>query len=121
MSFEPVDYDQRDLMKDLPARLAGPKIAKRRVLAPGALFGMRVNAVDDRRGVRVVDVASGSPAERAGLKPGDLLTALDGRWTTSVADAYLAAATLAPGRPIEAKIVRDQSERTLTVTPQDGF
>ena len=121
MSFEPVDYDQRDLMKDLPCAAGGAEDRQTSGTRAGALFGMRVKAVDDRRGVRVVDVASGSPAEDAGLKPGDLLTALDGRWTTSVADAYLAAATLAPGRPIEAKIVRDQSERTLTVTPQDGF
>ena len=91
------------------------------MLAPGALFGLRVKPGDDNQGVRVVDVATGSPAEIAGLKPGDLLTALDGRWTTSVADAYLAAATLQPGRPIEAKIIRDQTERTLSITPLDGF
>ncbi len=125
MSFEPVEYVQSDLMKDMAARLAGPKVAKRRVLAPLSLFGLSVGAVDDAddagRGVRVVAVAAGSPAEAAGLQAGDLLTALDGRWTTSVADAYLAAATLAPGRPVEAKIVRDQAERTLTVTPKDGF
>ena len=32
MTFEPVDYEVRDLLKDLPDRLMGPKVAR----APGA-------------------------------------------------------------------------------------
>ena len=32
LTFVPVDFQVRDLMKDLPARLSGPKIAKKVVL-----------------------------------------------------------------------------------------
>ena len=35
MSFEPVGFQIRDLLRELPERLAGPKTARRRVLAPG--------------------------------------------------------------------------------------
>src|SRR5918997_1721129 len=32
MTFEPVDYEVRNLLKDLPERMAGPRVARRRVL-----------------------------------------------------------------------------------------
>jgi hypothetical protein len=122
LTFEPVDFAQTDLLKDLAARLAGPKVARRRVLAPGALFGLTPGeAADGGAGVTVATVAADSPADAAGLKPGDLLTSLDGRWTTSAADAYAASSTATPGRPVEAVVVRDGQERTLTITPRDGF
>jgi serine protease Do len=38
------------------------------------MYGLAVN-----KGVLVTDVASGSPADEAGLKPGDVITAIDDR------------------------------------------
>ena len=35
MTFEPIDFPIRDLLRELPDRLAGPKTIRRRVLAPG--------------------------------------------------------------------------------------
>jgi hypothetical protein len=124
MTFEPVDYALPDLLKELPARLAGPKTAKRVVLAPGALFGLTVApaaGAEAGTGVTVSSVSPGSPAEVAGLKAGDLLTALDGRWTTSVLDAYAAAASLQPGRRVAAAVLRDGHELTFPIAPGDGF
>ena len=69
----------------------------------------------------VAEVLPGSPAARAGLKPGDVLTTLDDRWTTSVADAYAAAADVEPGRDVRVVILRDGKEQTLTVRPADGI
>lgn len=69
----------------------------------------------------IISIAPGSPAESAGLKPRDVLTTLDGRWTTTVADAFEAAAGAAPGKPVEVVVVRDGKEVTLTVTPRPGF
>ncbi|GAC1473629.1 MAG: hypothetical protein NVSMB9_22580 [Isosphaeraceae bacterium] len=124
MTFEPVDFKMRDLLKDLPARLAGPKVVRRRVLAPGALFGLTVAEPADGlagAGVRVVSVSTDSPAARAGLKSGDVLTALDGRWTASVADTYAAAAGTGAGRPVPVVVLRDGKELALDVTPREGF
>ena len=42
MTFEPIDYEVRDLLKELPDRLMGPKVAQRRVLAPSGLWGLRL-------------------------------------------------------------------------------
>jgi len=124
MTFEPVDFKMRDLLKDLPDRLAGPKVARRRVLAPTGLLGLTLAEPDDplaAAGVTVASVLAGSPAEAAGLKPGDVLTSLDGRWTTSVADTFAAAASARPGRAVAAVVVRAGNALTLSVVPTDGI
>src|SRR5262249_13904618 len=38
MTFVPVDFQVRDLMKDLPNRMMGPRVAQERVLAPRGLW-----------------------------------------------------------------------------------
>lgn len=122
MTFAPVDFEVRNLMKDLPDRLAGPKVARTRVLAPGALLGLSVSAaVEDASGVPIVSLLADSPAARAGLKVGDVLTELDGRWTASTTDLYTAAAGLVPGRATRVVVLRDGKEMTLEVTPEEGF
>lgn len=124
MTFEPVDFEVKNLVKDLPDRLTGPRSAKQRVLAPAGLWGMDVK-VDpndqEGRGVRIESIVAGSPAARAGLRPGDLLTAVDGRWTTSVTDTYAAAATSAPGRTVTVALERDGKELSVLLTPAQGF
>ena len=122
MTFEPVDFQVRNLLKDLPERMAGPKVAKRRILAPTGIWGITLGeAVGDGLGVTVVTVRAGSPAASAGLRPGDIITTMDGRWTTTPADIYAATAALdAPG-PVEVRIRRDNSDLRLTVQPVAGF
>jgi membrane-associated protease RseP (regulator of RpoE activity) len=121
ITFEPVDAPVRDLMKDLPARLAGPREARRVVLAPGALWGLELGEPDGAAGVPIRAVLADSPAAEAGLKAGDVLTTLDGRWTTSVADTYAAASGIGPGRDVAVVVLRDGKETTLTVRPREGF
>jgi len=123
MTFEPIDYQIRDLLKELPDRLLGPKVAHHRVLAPSGVWGLRLGEPIgglDSRGVPIVKVHDDSPADRAGLKPGDVLITVDGRWTTSIADVYHAAAELEPGRRVTVMIHRNGKEMTLRVTPVDG-
>jgi PDZ domain/Aspartyl protease len=123
MTFEPIDYQVHDLLKELPDRLLSPKVARRRILVPGALYGLRLGAPDrslDSPGVVVAEVLPDSPAARAGFKAGDLMIALDDRWTTSLADVFCTAAEIKPGRPVSAVIRRDGKERTLTIHPVAG-
>lgn len=124
MTLEPVDYEVKNLMKDLPAQLAGPKVAKRQVLAPGSLFGLSVGEPVgglQSSGVPISTVSAGSAADAAGFKIGDILTALDGRWTTSIADVFAAAAGATPGRPVEVSVLRDGKTIQFTVTPREGL
>jgi PDZ domain/Aspartyl protease len=123
MTFEPIEYQVRDLLKELPDRLMGPKVARQRVLAPLGLWGLRLGTPTgglDSPGVPIVEVHGGSAAARAGLKPGDVLITLDGRWTTSVADVFHAAADIEPGRKAAVVIHRDGKEQVITLQPTDG-
>jgi hypothetical protein len=88
MTFEPVNYVMRDLLKELPDRLLGPKVARRRVVAPSAMFGVRLGKPTggiDSPGVPIAEVYKDSPADRAGLKSGDVLISLCGRYSTRLA------------------------------------
>jgi hypothetical protein len=123
MTFEPVDYPVRDLLKELPDRLLGPKVARHRILAPSAMLGMRLGKASgklDSPGVSIAEVYKNSPAERAGLKSGDELILLGDRWTTSIADVFDAAIDIEPGQNIAVVILRDGVEKTLTIHPADG-
>lgn len=124
MTFEPVDFEVRDMIKDLQKRLAAPKIARHIVLAPGGVWGLSLGEPAgglEVKGVPVVGIVAGSPAEKAGLKPGDLITTIDGRWTVSVSDAYVAAAGAPAGRSVTVIVLRAGKEESLKVTPSEGF
>jgi hypothetical protein len=124
LTFEPVEFEVKDLIKDLQGRMLGPKVAKSRVLSGHSLWGLEVGEPTDgvaSRGVPITVVHEGSPAAAAGLKPGDVLTAIDGRWTASIADAYAAAATVAPDQEVPVIVIRDGDETTLNVTPREGI
>jgi hypothetical protein len=123
MTFEPIDYQIRDLLKELPDRLLGPKIAHHRVLAPSGVWGLHLGGPLgglDSRGVPILKVLDGSPADRAGLKPDDVLITVDGRWTASIADVYHAAAAVALDSEVTVVIHRADKEMTIRVTPADG-
>ncbi len=124
MTFVPIDFEVRDLMKDLPERMSGSKKRQTIMLAPRSLWGLTVAEPSDglsSRGVPIEGVVPGSPAETAGLKPGDILMAIDGRWTSSVADSFDAAQTIAPGKTVAVHILRDGVEVERMLTPAEGI
>jgi serine protease Do len=67
------------------------------------------------RGALVARVFSKSPAQTAGLKPGDIITSVDGRPVDSREGFSTLTATAAAGQPISLAITRDGSPRTLQV------
>jgi PDZ domain/Aspartyl protease len=123
MTFEPIEYQMRDLLKELPDRLMGPKVARQKVLAPLGIWGFQLGMPTgglSSPGVPIIAVHSGSAAAKAGLKPGDVLITLDGRWTTSIVDVFRAAADVEPGREAAVVIQRDGKEQTVMLRPTDG-
>jgi len=123
MTFQPVDFEVRDLMRELPDRLAGPKTVRRTVTAPGGLWGIRLGPVEggvSSPGTPIAEVLGDSPAQAAGLKAGDVLTTIDGRWTTSPGDVYEAAAAVPAGRSVPVGVLRDGQERVIELRPADG-
>ncbi|NLE22123.1 MAG: PDZ domain-containing protein [Actinobacteria bacterium] len=69
-------------------------------------------------GVLVAGVEPGSPAQRAGLLPGDLIVAVDGEPLADVDTLHRRLTEATIGRPMTLKVVRLTSLRELEVTPE---
>lgn len=67
-------------------------------------------------GALVADLTKDGPAERAGVKTGDVILALDGKEIRDSADLPLQVARLAPGKTVQAKVLRDGKELALPIT-----
>jgi serine protease Do len=70
----------------------------------------------DTNGALVSDVTAGSPAEKAGLKPGDVVLVADDRPIQDNGDLSRYISTRAPGTTVRLKILRDGAEKTIPVT-----
>jgi hypothetical protein len=118
--FKPVDMVQA-LTVALLARSA--KSDEVRTVAPAGQWGLVVDKgdKDDAAGVTVTEVRPDSAAAKAGVKPGDRLLTLDGRWTDSVTDAFQAASRVKPGRAVALVVRRGGQDVTLTVAPRAGL
>ena len=58
-----------------------------------------------QRGVVISNLYVGSPAQQAGLQPGDLLLSIDGTALRSAQDALGRIAALAPGKNVKLAVV----------------
>ncbi len=67
------------------------------------------------RGAIVQDVSAGSPGERAGLRPYDLITAIDGRGVANNDEIIREVARRGPGTITRLQVLRDGRQHLLTV------
>jgi len=75
--------------------------------------------VPDHHGAIVGLVTEGSPAAKAGLQAGDIITAINGKPMKDSYELRQTIATLPVGKPTELKVVRDGKPQTLKVTLQE--
>jgi len=73
--------------------------------------------LDDNKGAFVYDIFIGSPADKAGIVPGDLITHVDGKTVKSSSDLVNMVANLPPGRTTRFSVIRQGEKLTLTVKP----
>ncbi|MFL5577222.1 MAG: PDZ domain-containing protein, partial [Gemmatimonadaceae bacterium] len=71
--------------------------------------------LDRVAGAQIRTVEDGSPAARAGLRPGDVITALDGRPVESSADFTAELAQHKPGERVRLTVVRGGQRRDVDV------
>ena len=89
--------------------------------AADATLGVNLQAGDSStdttsEGVTLAGVTSGGPAQQAGLRAGDVVTAVDGVNTTT-ADGLIAAIRFhAPGTTVTVRYLRDDQPATVQVT-----
>src|SRR2546421_12425709 len=68
-------------------------------------------------GVLITSVSDNSPASKAGLRAGDVITAIDGEKVTSPGDITRGLGKKETG-DVSLTIVRDRNTRTVTLTPE---
>jgi len=70
----------------------------------------------DIGGALISDVLRGGPADKGGVKPGDILTAVSGKPVANSAGMLNLVAALQPGQQATLKVIRERKETELTVT-----
>ena len=82
-------------------------------------FGLR-----DAKGVLISDVVQDSPAEKAGIVAGDIITDFDGKKVDNPQDLQKVVAVTAPGKGVPVTVWRDKSHKTMEIrigdTPDDA-
>jgi PDZ domain/Aspartyl protease len=127
MTFVPSGYKGgTDVMQDLMQTVMNSMSSSKpqpRIAAPAGLWGLELDklAADEAEGVNVKAVLAGGPAAEAGLKAGDRILTIDGRWTDSIPDAYTAASFVKAGKPVAVVVKRAGKEVKLTVSPRSGL
>lgn len=86
-------------------------------------LGVQIQALDEdlssslglkgTEGALVSDIRPGGPADKAGMKPGDVITRVNGTAVHTSADVSEMVSSLAPGEKAKLDVVRDGRERTL--------
>ena len=66
-------------------------------------------------GILITGVLDGSPADSAGLKPGDVLISLNNESINDVRDLLNRVAGIEPGTEVNCKIIRKEKEMGLSV------
>jgi len=77
-------------------------------------FGLK-----SRAGALVSQVSPGGPAEKGGVKPGDVILEFNSRPVTDTADLQKMVAATKPGTSVGLKVVRDGKEQTLHATVEE--
>jgi S1-C subfamily serine protease len=83
------------------------------------LAARRADEVGQRHGVGVIEVAAGSPAERAGLQPTDTILAVDGTPTEDAGDLQRLMRTDVIGRTLQLKVLRGDRVLTIEAVPTE--
>lgn len=105
---------------DTVTRIAGQLICAGRVSGPGqATLGLSASAVASSRhraGATIASVAADGPAASAGLRPGDVITSVDGSEIEGEAQLTALLAALKPGLRVYLAYTRSGVTHTASVT-----
>ncbi len=98
---------------DTVARIAAQLIESGSV--EHAYLGVATDDVTDGDGVRIAELRPGTPAESAGLRDGDIVTAIDGKAVEAADELRQSIDAKRPGDSVDLTIVRGGAERTIEV------
>jgi aminopeptidase YwaD len=95
---------------------AGPKFQRSRGGRLKVTFGVMPDFAGlEKRGLRIDAVTPGKPAEKAGMKKGDIITAIEGKKVGGIHDYMSRLQTMEVGQQVSVDIIRDEKETVLIV------
>lgn len=71
--------------------------------------------LEGEKGALVVEVIKDTPAEKAGIRSGDIITELDGRHVKDPNELSRIVASTAPGKTVAVKLFRDGNDKVIEV------
>jgi hypothetical protein len=83
-----------------------------------AYLGTIPDYATEVQGVKISGVRGGSPAEKAGLKGGDVIVEFGGQKVANIYDYTYALDAVKIGRPIQVVVIRDGKRVTIEATPE---
>lgn len=118
--FPHITMNKRDVSQSIGEQLTAAhsqRAGANEIASAVALHKLGMGRGVTSDGVRVLLVTSGSPAEGK-LRPGDLVTQIDGRAVTSVAELAEAMKSVTPGQSVTVKLARNGRELSEVVPTQ---
>lgn len=95
-------------------RIAEEIIATGKSTTPA--IGVSLDREFDGPGARIAEITAGGPSDEAGLRVGDVITALQGRVIDDSTELVVAIRSFAPGDVVELEILRDGKRSMLDLT-----
>jgi membrane-associated protease RseP (regulator of RpoE activity) len=125
LTFVPNGFEPPDVLQALMSSImmSGGAKPPAKVIGPSGQWGMTVReeAGKDETTVMVTKVYAKGPAAWAGIKEGDRILTIGGRWTDSLADLYTAAGFAKRGEVVKVAIQRDGKEMEVSLKPISGL
>ena len=78
-------------------------------------LGIKAQDTEEGKGVKVLDVADESLAEKAGIKEGDIITEFDGKTINSADDLAEAAQDAREKSSMKVQLTRDGKSQTIEI------
>lgn len=117
-SWKRNEEEMRERWEEMARRQPGLFGSARRIgVATNALGKQLADYFGVTHGVLINSVEAGGPAEKAGLKAGDIVTEADGRKVEDSDDLVRALSAKDEGE-VALTVVRDRNRRTVRVTPE---
>ena len=109
-------------VRDLLPQLNQGKVVRGRIglqMQPVPRDSYQDFGLKSRAGALVSSVAQGGPADKAGVKAGDVITAYNGRPVTNTSDLQKMVSATKPGTSVPLTVMRNGKEQTLHPTVEE--
>lgn len=111
-----------NVVRELLPQLRAGKITRGRIgvgIGPVPADAVDEFGLKDRNGAVVLNIAPGGAAAKAGLEPGDVVIAYNGKPIRNRDELVAMVTATKPGTTVPVRIVRDRQERSLNVTVEE--